>query len=302
MKQAPYLKKGDTIRIVSTARKAFPADMEAAMQVFRNWGLNIVLGSSIGQEDHQFAGSDAIRAADLQQALDDKNIKAIFCARGGYGTVRIIGQVDFSRFAENPKWIVGFSDATVLHSHIQARFGIPSLHAVMPTIFRFDEAGMRAQDTMHKALFGSPLEYLIPQQSELFRIGQEEAVLVGGNLSILFSLLGSVSDIDTDGKILFIEDLDEYLYHIDRMMISLKRAGKLSKIKGLLVGGMVEMNDNDTPFGKTPEQIIWEHVAEYNYPVCFNFPAGHIRDNRALYLGRKARLSVSSKDIALQYI
>lgn len=302
MKQAPFLRKGDTIRILSTARKTYPADLEAAIRVFESWGLLIKLGSSIGKEDHQYAGTDAIRAEDLQEALDDTACQAIICARGGYGTVRIIDQIDFSHFERNPKWIIGFSDATVLHSHIHARFGIASLHAVMPSIFRFDDAGLRAQETMHKALFGAGLEHIIPQRSRFMRIGQVEAIVVGGNLSILYSLLGSVSDIQTEGKILFIEDLDEYLYHIDRMMMALKRAGKLSHLKGLIIGGMVEMNDNDTPFGKTAEEIIWEHIAEYSYPVCFDFPAGHIRDNRALYLGSKARLSISSQDIALQYI
>lgn len=298
----PYLTKGDTICILSTARKAFAADLEAAIVVFKGWGLKVQLGDSIGQEEHQFAGTDDIRARDLQRAIDDNQVRAIICARGGYGTVRIIDRIDFSRFEKNPKWIIGFSDATVLHSHLQARYQIASLHAVMPTIFRFDEAGLRAQETMHHALFGSGLRYEISQQSFTFRIGQAEGLLVGGNLSILFSLLGSVSDINTAGKILFIEDLDEYLYHLDRMMIALKRAGKLDHLKGLVVGGMVEMNDNDTPFGKTAEEIIWEHVSEYSYPVCFNFPAGHIRDNRALYLGKKARLSISSQDIVLEYI
>ena len=302
MKQPPYLQKGDTVRIISTARKAFQTDLEAATGVLKSWGLNVVYGSSIGPEDHQFAGTDEIRAVDLQHSLDDAGVKAIICARGGYGTVRIIDRINFSTFAARPKWIVGFSDATVLHSHIQALYQIPTLHAVMPTIFRFDEAGLRAQETMHRALFGETLQYLVPQKSPLLRTGQAEGMLVGGNLSILFSLLGSASDISTEGKILFIEDLDEYLYHIDRMLIALKRAGKLDKIRGLVVGGMVEMNDNDTPFGKTAEEIIWEHVAEYSYPVCFDFPAGHIRDNRALLLGKTVRFSVSPKDITLQFI
>lgn len=302
MKQAPYLRKGDTIRIVSTARKTYPADLQAAIRVFENWGLLIKMGSSIGQEDHQYAGTDAVRAEDLQDALDDTNCQAIICARGGYGTVRIIDRIDFTHFEHTPKWIIGFSDATVLHSHIHACFGIPSLHAVMPSIFRFDEAGLRAQETLQKALFGTGLEHIIPQRSRFMRIGQVEGIVVGGNLSILYSLLGSASDIHTEGKILFIEDLDEYLYHIDRMMIALKRAGKLSRLKGLIIGGMVEMHDNDIPFGKTAEEIVWEHVAEFTYPVCFDFPAGHIRDNRAMYLGGMARLSISSQDIALQYI
>lgn len=301
MKQAPFLKKGDSVCILSTARKAAATDLEAAITVFKSWGLNVQLGSSIGKEDHQFAGSDEIRASDLQRAVNDVDIAAIICARGGYGTVRIIDRIDFSSFKNNPKWFVGFSDATVIHSHLQALYQIPSIHAVMPTIFRFDEAGLRAQATMHQAMFGQGLRYEISQQSVNYRIGQAEGILVGGNLSILYSLLGSASDINTDRKILFIEDLDEYLYHLDRMMISLKRAGKLSHLTGLLVGGMVEMNDNDTPFGKTAEEIIWEHVKEYSYPVSFNFPAGHIRDNRALYLGKLARLSVSSKDTVLEY-
>ena len=301
MIQPPFLKKGDKVRIVCTARKTFIADLEPAIQVYESWGLKVVYGSSIGQEDHQFGGSDAVRAADFQEAIDDDEIKAVLIARGGYGTVRIIDRINFSNFIRNPKWVVGFSDATVLHSHIQSHLGIQSLHAVMPTIFRFDEAGLRAQESLHKALFGLPLAYLVPQQSGLVRIGNAEGELVGGNLSIVYSLLGSVSDVKTDGKILFIEDLDEYLYHIDRMIISLKRASKFKNLRGLVVGGMVEMNDNDTPFGKTAEEIIWEHVKEYDFPVCFHFPAGHFRDNRALYLGKEINFSVSSSDILLRY-
>lgn len=302
MPEVPFLKRGDKTTVLSTARKVEPADLEASLKVMQSWGLLVHQGNSIGKVQDQFAGSDQVRAADLQAALDDESVRAIFCARGGYGTIRIIDKLDFTSFARNPKWIIGYSDVTVLHSHIQARYSMPAVHGVMPSIFRFDEAGMRAQETLRKAVFGERLEYMVPHAYGVFRTGISEGILTGGNLSILYSLVGSVSDVNTDGKILFIEDLDEYLYHVDRMMLALKRAGKLSRLKGLIVGGMTEMNDNDTPFGKTAEEIILDHVKDYSYPVCFKFPAGHIRNNHALRLGTKISFAVTSLDVIIKFI
>ncbi len=295
------LKKGDTVIIISTARKVLMADLCPAIEVLEKWGLTVLIGSSIGPEDHQYAGSDTLRASDLQSSLDNPAIKAILFARGGYGSVRVLDRIHWDEFLKNPKWLVGFSDATIFHSHVQAKFGIPTIHGVMPSIFRFDERGLRAQESLRKALFGEKLQYQSPQQGSLLRIGNGFGSLVGGNLSILYSLLGSESDINTDGKILFLEDLDEYLYHIDRMIISLKRAGKFEKLHGLICGGLTEMNDNEIPFGKTAEEIIMEHVAEYSFPVCFNFPAGHLRDNRALRFGAEAYLTVSSQEAILKF-
>lgn len=297
----PYLKKGDSVLILSTARKVSEADLAPSIPVLEAWGLKVFLGASIGPEDHQFAGPDALRIKDFQEGLDNPEIKAILFARGGYGSVRVLDSIKWEKFIQNPKWLVGFSDATVFHCHVQAKWGIPSLHGNMPSIFRFDEKGLNTQETLRKGLFGEKLEYQSPQQGELLRIGNAEGIVVGGNISIIYSMLGSESDINTEGKILFLEDLDEYLYHVDRMIISLKRSGKFRKIRGLIVGGLTDMNDNDVPFGKTSEEIVMEHVSEYAYPVCFNFPAGHLRDNRALKLGMNARLSVSSTEAVLKF-
>ena len=297
----PYLKKGDQVMILSSARKVSSEDLVPAISVIENWGLEVKIGDTIGPEDHQFAGDDSLRAKDLQVALDDPRIKAVLFARGGYGSVRILDRINWDNFQKSPKWLVGFSDVTIFHSHVQAKFGISTLHGVMPSIFRFDEKGLLAQESLKDALFGKSLEYQSPHKLNLWRIGNGEGEVVGGNISILYSLLGSESDIKTEGKILFLEDLDEYLYHMDRMIISLKRAGKFKNLQGLIVGGLTDMNDNDVPFGKTAEEIVMEHTAEYSFPICFNFPAGHLRDNRALKLGSKANLSVSSTEGVLKF-
>lgn len=296
----PYLKSGDKIAIVATARKVSPAEMDVAITTMRSWGLQVVTGPHLFGENNQYSGTDEERASDLQMMLDDTGIKAIVCARGGYGTVRIIDQLDFSTFEQHPKWIVGYSDITVLHSHIQTQFGIETLHATMPINFP-DEGTEAATGSLRKALFGETIEYHIPANS-MNLPGNVSGVLTGGNLSILYSLADSSSDIQTQDKILFIEDLDEYLYHIDRMMINLKRSGKLSGIKGLIVGGLTKMNDNTVPFGKKAEQIIAEYALEAGIPVCFNFPAGHIADNRALIMGREVRLDIDSNGVSLLFL
>ncbi len=228
--------------------------------------------------------------------LDNQDIKAILCVRGGYGTVRIIDDIDFSQFQKNPKWLAGFSDITVLHSHIH-KLNVATLHSTMPISFSSNTS--KAVMSLRDALLGKHLSIKIDHHP-FNRFGEAKGLIVGGNLSILYSLMGSPSDLNTDGKILFIEDLDEYLYHVDRMMINLKRSGKLSNIKGLIVGGMTKMNDNAIPFGKDAESIIKDVVSEYNYPVCFGFPAGHIKDNRALKLGVIAELKVD-KQSSLNY-
>jgi len=296
----PYLRSGDKIAIVATARKVSPSEMDLAISTFRSWGLQVVTGPHLFGSADQYSGTDEERAADLQMMLDDRDIKAIVCARGGYGTVRIIDQINFSVFEQHPKWIVGYSDITVLHSHIQAQFGIETLHAIMPINFP-DEGTEIAKESLRKALFGEPLEYTIETQP-LNKPGNTSGVLTGGNLSILYALAGTPSDIPTQEKILFIEDLDEYLYHVDRMMINLKRGGKLSGIKGLIVGGLSKMNDNAVPFGKQAEQIVAEYAQEAGIPVCFNFPAGHIADNRALIMGREARLDIDAGGVSLQFL
>lgn len=289
MKTPPFLQKGDKVAIVCTARSFEEADLKVVLPVLYGWGLQPVLGSTIGLKFHQFAGTDKQRAADFESQLKDENIKAIICARGGYGTVRMIDLVDFSSFKKQPKWIVGYSDVTVLHSHIHTHFETATLHATMPINFHNNTA--EALESLRKALFGESLQHEF-EAHPMNRNGVGEGQLIGGNLSILYSLMGSPSDIDTKGKILFLEDLDEYLYHIDRMMVNLKRSGKLKDLQGLVIGGMTEMSDNSTPFGKTALHIIEEHIAEYDYPVAFGFPAGHIDDNRAMVMGVKVRLEV----------
>ncbi|MCE3279143.1 MAG: putative MccF-like protein (microcin resistance) [Bacteroidetes bacterium] len=284
-----YLKKGDRIGIVACARKISKEELQPACDMFKAMGLEVVFGRNLFKEDHQFSGTDAERAEDLQVMLNDSSIKAVISARGGYGTVRIIDKIDFTQFKKNPKWIVGYSDITVLHSHIH-NLGIETIHATMP--INFSKNG-EAVETLQKALFGEKLNYEVESNS-LNRKGNAEGELVGGNLSLLYALNGSGSDIDTKGKILFIEDLDEYLYHIDRMMISMKRSGKLEGLKGLIVGGMSDMKDNLVPFGKKAEEIILDAVKEYDFPVAFNFPAGHIDRNLALIFGRKVRFEVGN--------
>jgi len=286
MIQPNYLQKGDTVAIVSTARKITSDQIIAAIKLLEKWGLNVVVGNTIGLEDHQFAGNDEARINDFQQLLNNPKVKAIWCARGGYGTVRLVDKLDFSAFKKQPKWIVGYSDITVLHSHIH-NFGIETLHATMP--INLENNSKQSIETLKKSLFGKNLSYEIPAD-EKNKSGNASGELVGGNLSVLYSLLGSHSSINTDGKILFIEDLDEYLYHIDRMCINLKRNGYFENLKGLVVGGMTDMHDNDIPFGKTAEEIILDCVSEYDFPVIFNFPAGHLDDNRTMIFGRKVTL------------
>jgi muramoyltetrapeptide carboxypeptidase len=290
----PYLNKGDRIAIVSPARKTSPEEVVNAIRVFENWGLEVVEGEHLYSSYHQFAGSDAQRSADLQQMLNDPSIKAIISSRGGYGTVRIIDRLEFSAFVQNPKWIIGYSDVTVLHSHINRHFKIETLHGEMPIYFKEKCESSPSILTLKKALFGKPLSYKLPF-TEGCRKGSASGILAGGNLSIIYSLTNTASDIDTNDKILFLEDLDEYLYHIDRMMMNLKRSGKLEGLAGLIVGGMTKMRDNDVSFNKTAYEIIAEAVEDYSYPVFYGFPGGHADDNRALIFGRKVCMEIGDK-------
>lgn len=284
----PNLKKGDTVAIVATARKNIEDNLQPAISWLKSWGLEVVIGKTIGLDNNQLAGTDEQRAADFQTMMDNPNIKAIWCVRGGYGTVRMIDLLDFTKFKQSPKWIIGFSDVTVFHSHLNT-MGYASIHGIMPVSSKASE---EAKETLRKALFGEPLEYAIPCVS-MNRYGDAKGELVGGNLSILYSLFGSNSAIDCTDKILFIEDLDEYLYHIDRMMINLKRNGCLENLKGIIIGGMTKMRDNDIPWGKTALEIIDDVTKKYNIPVLFNFPAGHMADNRALIFGKQVFLEVN---------
>jgi muramoyltetrapeptide carboxypeptidase len=263
--------------------------LQPAISWLKNWGLEVVIGNTIGLDKNQLAGTDEQRAADFQTQLDNPNIKAIWCVRGGYGTVRMIDLLDFTKFKQNPKWIVGFSDVTVLHSHLNT-MGFQSIHGIMPVSTKASE---EAKESLRKALFGEHLEYTVPCEN-MNRLGTAKGELVGGNLSILYSLFGSPSAIDCSDKILFIEDLDEYLYHIDRMMMNLKRNGCLESLKGIIVGGMTKMKDNEIPWGKNALQIIDDITKNYNIPVIYNFPAGHLADNRALIFGKQILLEANN--------
>ena len=292
-----YLKEGNKIGLISTARKISKNELQGAIESIKSWGLEVVLGQNLFNNYHQFSGRDDERAKDLQAMLDNPEVKAILVVRGGYGTVRIIDHIDFSKFQKNPKWLAGYSDITVLHSQIH-KLKVASLHSTMPINFSTNTS--ESIKSLKDALFGKKLSININYNS-LNRFGEVKGQIVGGNLSILYSLIGSPSDLNTDGKILFIEDLDEYLYHIDRMMMNLKRNGKLTKLAGLIVGEMSDMNDNTIPFGKNAIEIITESVSEYDYPVAFNFPAGHIDNNNTIILGQTASLKIDHNNSNLTF-
>lgn len=288
-----FLKPGSKIVIAAPARCVLHEEMAFAIEWLKEQGFVPVYDDALFAQHHIFAGSDDFRAAVFQHYLDSEEIEAIWCARGGYGSIRIIDKLDFSKFLEHPKWLVGFSDITVFHGKLN-RLGVPTLHASMP--FYFANKTPEAKQSLVDALTGKPLHYEFPPHP-LNRQGVMEGEIVGGNLSVLYGMMGSDSFPEVDGKILFIEEVDEYIYHIDRMMHCLKRAGKLNRLKGLIVGGLTQIKDNTHPFGMTVEQVIAEAVSEYDYPVCFDFPAGHCDDNKALYLGLSSRLIVTKEKV-----
>lgn len=293
----PYLQKGDTVAILATARKNIDSNLKPTLDLLHSWGLEVVIGSTIGLDLNQLAGTDEQRAADFQQQLDNPNIKAIWCVRGGYGTVRMIDLLDFTKFKQHPKWVIGFSDVTVLHNHLNT-MGYKSIHGVMPV--SVPKATPDAIGSLKKSLFGEPLSYAVGPD-KMNRFGKATGELVGGNLSILYSLLGSQSAIDCKDKILFIEDLDEYLYHIDRMMLNLRRNGCIENLKGIVIGAMTKMKDNDIPWGKNALEIVDDVTKKYSIPVIFNFPAGHIQDNRALIMGSTVTMEVNDSGSTLVF-
>lgn len=298
IKQPPYLKKGDKIAIVCPAKR-LPKPIDAAIDILKAWGLEVVLGETLSSSFNQFAGTDQQRAADLQRYLDDSSIKAIIAARGGYGTIRIIDQLDFTAFAQNPKWLIGFSDITILLSHALAALQTQGIHAQMP--YTFDTSTAEALESLRKALFGEPITYTYESGFKNVE-GQAEGILIGGNLSLLIAVEGSVSEMDYQDKILFLEDVGEHEYSIDRMMRILKRNGKLSQLKGLVVGAFNEISPEPIPFGQSPEELILDLVKEYGYPVCFNFPTGHIDDNRAMILGKNVSLTVNQHQVQFKFL
>jgi muramoyltetrapeptide carboxypeptidase len=290
------LKTGDRIGIISTARKITKQELTPSINILKEWGLDIVFGKNLFKSDNQFSGNVYQRKEDLQNMIEDQTIKVILCARGGYGTVQIIDQIDFTPLIKNPKWIIGYSDVTVLHSHLN-KLGLASIHATMP--INFNNNTKESLESLRGVLFNSENK-ILTKSHVLNKYGSVEAEVVGGNLSILYSLIGSTSQINTKNKILFIEDLDEYIYHIDRMIISLKRSGLLINLKGMIIGSFIGILDNEIPFGKNIKNIILEHTKEYDYPICFDFPSGHIDNNMSILFGVNSVLDISENHVILQ--
>ena len=285
-----YLKPGDIIGITSPASYISIADIQPAKELMESWGFQVVVGKSVGQKEYNLGGTDSERAADLQSMLNDPQIKAIMCARGGYGVVRIIDQLNFDAFKKNPKWVIGFSDITLLHTHINSRCGVASLHSKMCNSFPSDwnKANPMQIETIlsiRQTLAGDPVKYTATSSANN-RFGRVEGILVGGNSSLIETAAGTPSDLNTDGKILFLEDTQEQLYSIDRMLWNLKRTGKLDRLKGLIIGGFkIKADTPGEEFGKTLHDLVLEKVMEFDYPVCFDFPVGHQVNNYALKCG-----------------
>jgi muramoyltetrapeptide carboxypeptidase len=300
IKIPPYLQKGDTIGLVCPAG-LMPVEKvsECTRVINEDWGFTTKVGTTIGSQYNYFSGTDEERLKDFQQMLDDDNVKAILCARGGYGIGRIIDKIDFTKFKKNPKWIIGFSDVTVLHSHIYRNYNIATLHAPMANAFNEEGYKNKFVQSLLHALEGKKTKYQVAAHG-FNRKGEAIGELVGGNLSLLAHLVGTDSDLKTKGRILFIEDVGEYLYNVDRMMYQLKRSGKLDKLAGLIVGGFTDMKDTERPFGQTVHEIIRDVVAEYDYPVCFDFPVSHGKENYALKVGVGYKLKVGKSKVVLE--
>lgn len=295
----PYLKKGDTIGITCPAGFMDAAKVDECVRVLTKlWGFQVKLGKTVGSQFHYFSGTDEERLDDLQQMLDDDNVKAILCGRGGYGVGRIIDGLDFKAFRKKPKWIIGFSDITVLHSHILQRYGIATLHAPMANAFNNGGFRNKYVQSLHKALVGESSNISV-KRHRYNQPGRAKGVLTGGNLSLIAHLVGSRSAVDCRGKILFLEDVGEYLYNVDRMMHQLKRAGVLDGLAGLIIGGFSDMKDTQLPFGQTIEQILHGIVKDYPYPVCFGFPVSHEKENYALTCGGLYSLEVGEAGAVL---
>ena len=301
----PYLGKGDTVGICCPSGYITTEDIQPAVKKLQEWGFNVKTGSTIGARDFTFGGTDEQRITDLQNMLDDETIRAIMFARGGYGAVRIIDDLNFKKFVSSPKWLIGFSDATIFHTHINRNYGIASIHSKMCNSFPSDWSKaeisqIESIESIRKCLTGEQISYEVAVNNNN-RLGKCEGVLIGGNLSLLQNVAGTSSDFRTEGKILFIEDVDEYLYSIDRMLWNLRRSGKLHKLKGLIVGGFNKLKADDPgeEFGHTIYEIVMEKVKDYSYPVCFDFPVGHQKNNVALKCGMRHTLSVGINSVTL---
>lgn len=301
----PALKTGDLIGITAPAGYITQEEIQSAVKKIESWGYKIKIGNTIDKKNFTLGGTDEERAEDFQQLLDDPKIKAIMCARGGYGTIRIIDKLKWEKFKAKPKWIIGFSDVTIFHSHLNKNFGIASIHSKMCNSFPDDwntaEAiQIETIESIQQALSGVKMKYFTDSNPQN-KLGTAEGILIGGNLKTLESLSGTKSDINTVGKILFVEDTGEYMYSIDRMFWNLKRTGKLSQLKGLVIGGFkIKVDEEADDFGRTLQDVVLEKIKAYNYPVCFDFPVGHQRNNYALKCGVKHKLEVKADIVSLK--
>jgi muramoyltetrapeptide carboxypeptidase len=300
IKIPPYLQKGDTIGLVCPAGYMAVEKVQTCIRVLQEWGYSVKTGTTVGgASTTYFSGTDEERLADLQQMLDDDDVKAILCARGGYGMGRIIDAINFKKFEKQPKWIAGYSDITVLHAHLYSNYYISSLHAPMAGAFNKEGFKNEFVLSLKNAWEGKKIKYATAPH-EFNKKGEAIGELVGGNLSLLAHLIGTDSDLKTKGRILFLEDIGEYLYHIDRMLYQLKRSGKLAKLAGLIIGGFTDNKDTERPFGKTAEEIIRDAIKEYDYPVCFGFPVSHEKENYALKIGVSYKLKVGKSKVTLE--
>ncbi len=296
-KKPPYLKKGDQIAITCPAGYMPKEKAQTCIETLQQWGFEVMVGKTLGSKSkNYFSGTDEQRLNELQAMLDDDRIKAILCGRGGYGVTRIIDQLDFTRFKKNPKWIIGFSDITVLHAHINSNFKITTLHAPMAAAFNKGENDFTT--SLHKALLGKKAKYTA-KAHPFNKLGVAKGELIGGNLSLITHLIGTKSAIKTKNKILFIEDIGELIYSTDRMLHQLKRSGNLTNLAGLIVGGFSAVKDTERPFGKKVEEVINDIVNEYDYPVCFHFPVSHDKENYALKIGGNYSLKITKATVLL---
>ena len=301
--QPPYLKAGDTVAIVAPSGilKNREREVQQAVDLLKSWGLHAVVGKHVFSKSNHFAGTDEERCEDLQNAMDNPNISAIWCARGGYGTVRILDKLDYTKFKDNPKWIIGYSDITALHNQFHNN-GFQSIHAIMCVSLTEDLSEIiQPIDTFKAAVFGGLTDYSL-KCSDYNKVVSASGPLVGGNLTILHTMLGSKESIDTSGKILFIEEIGEYKYHIDRMLQSMKRAGYFDNCKGLIVGDMSKMRKNTTPWGTSVEQLILDALVAYDFPIAFGMPAGHEKENRAMIFGKTVELKVSRDSTLFTFV
>jgi muramoyltetrapeptide carboxypeptidase len=295
----PYLQPDDTIAIICPSGYMPLEKAQRCIETLQQWGFKVVLGKTVGHQYNYFSGTDEERLRDLQLMLDDSTIKAVYCGRGGYGLSRIIDKINFEKFIQQPKWIIGYSDITLLHAHVYSNFNIAGLHAPMVAAFNEMEESEKYIFSIYKSLIGEQQAYTCASH-HLNRNGVSNGELVGGNLSLLAHIVGSSSDINTKNKILFIEDIGEYKYNIDRMLMQLKRAGKLDALAGFILGSFSEMKDTTIPYGKDLKEIIFDAVKEYNYPVCFDFPVGHVKENYALKIGMKYQLTINAGETIIQ--